>query len=374
MNLTQTGRVILERRGINMASRRAGMIPRGRANRGIRRLGRVTNRLNSPAMEQRPQRRARLEQRQSRLQERLTPRIERRLGRIDTRRDRIQGRLDSGELGPRRTKRLSGRLGRLDKRYDRLSGLIPRATEEEILPGEEEVVAEEEVYPEEAEPVDYSSEIENIMAGLFPKTGITDAQSYIKDTLQPSFDWAQSEGQDAMEAYFASRGLTGSGHESEQYRRFNTDLTNQFNDRALDLAGADLGRRQQSADRMYSMLRDEADRAERGEQNQFDNMMQVLQQMTALSPLQYGYGGAQTAAELESQLGQAGAGIIGSLYPTAPPASAFEVPAPFYPPFMGAPPVGPDTSGADSIQAQGDAATGAGYLDALSQLFAIFGQ
>ena len=344
---------------------KAGRFKSKRVRKGVNRLGRIQDRLADPDRNFSDEKRARLETRVGRLQDKFGSKIQRKQNRLDARADKLQGRIDSGNLSPKRTGLIQSRLDRVNKRNDRLGTInTPITTSNSVDTVEDvpEVVAPI-LTPEEEEKArrDYAAEISKIMQGLFPQTAVTDAQQYIQNSLQPTFDWEQEQGERALDRYYAAKGLTASGAEAEQNRRFQNELGATFRDRALTLASEDAERRQRAADRFYTMLNNEADRAQRGEENQFDNYLRTMELLTAQSPLRYGYDAAAATADLGTQYGRDAADIIAQLYARPAPATGGGGGGgsiPYIPPI----PPAPSTTTADLIASQGAATTDSNLL------------
>lgn len=242
--------------------------------------------------------------------------------------NRLQGRLDQGGLSDDRISNINNRLNRMSNRFGFKAPAVtkPAPTPTTTSP-------------------DVQGQMQDVMKSLFPQTSTFNAKDYIN---QDMYNWQQKQGQAGLDKYYASRGLSASGAEAEGNRNFLDKLGADTQATAYELAQADASRRQQSADRFYGLLRDNADRKMQGQQNQFDNMYSMYNLMLSQNPLSTGYQAA-------NQLGQnamagasgGGGGGGGSSYPA------------FQPQF----PSGPDYSNANYYDIFGGAASNSGWLN-----------
>lgn len=316
---------------------------------GVQKIGKIQDRLAAgkfkPANEQK------IADRLTGLQTKYTPRIDNKIAKIDNRLPKIQGRIDSGNFP-----NAQARFDRVTKRRAALEALKNPYTVK---------TPETPAGPPTPQPRDYQKEINGIMQGLFPQISQTNAMGYIKDSLQPVYDWQQQEGSKALDRYYAARGLTRSGAEDSGNIRFDNELMGRFTDTALKLSQQDADRKQTAANRLQQILSDEADRAQTGEQNQFDNLYRTIELMTRQSPLGQGYDAAQSSADLTAQYGSEIAGLLQSMYARPGPTGGGG-----YVPNAQR----PTGAAADIIQSQGDAATGSEFLGAAGNILAgIFG-
>jgi hypothetical protein len=329
-------------------------------NRGVRKLNRMQNRIDSGRLGERKLNRT--INRQTNLQGRLQPRIDRRYDKLQNRGTKLfnqhvgggdnENHLSPGDRGYNRVKNRYDRVaGRMKKLYPWTSQHAAANTPQVATPEEvpEGIYPNEEGFPgpyeenvnAENNPVDYQAQMDELMKGLFPTTTINDAHEYYQKGMQPLLDYTQGRQDKQMEQYFASRGLTGSGFEAQQFQDANSQLQGNFNKMAMDYAENDMSRRQQAADRLYGLMRDEADRAQRGEEHQWQKMYDSLNLMAQQSPLQYGYDAASTSAQLANQHGENIGALLSSQYPQMPPTSAFPGPGPM-PPYV--PPLTPPSN------------------------------
>lgn len=138
------------------------------------------------------------------------------------------------------------------------------------------------------------------LTALFPSIRAFEPENY---QGSPMYKFQQERGQDALNKYYASRGLTNSSAEA----RGNADFMAQL---GAQEAEANRNMAQLEAQRLQSMMESESQRRERYSNENWDRIYNVLQTMLAQSPFESGANAANSNAQLSAQLGDQLASIL----------------------------------------------------------------
>lgn len=176
-----------------------------------------------------------------------------------------------------------------------------------------------------------------------------------------AYNRANEQGSKQIAQLMSARGLLGAGKDLATNAEFQADL----NAKESERVNAYLG---QKADRLYGVLRDEADRAERSGNRASDSQLRLLEMALAQNPLQYGYNAANQLSGLTQDEAQQLAKYISSNYQTVRSGGGGGGVGPFVPPF----PTGPNMTAANLqgiMNSQASSNTGYNFLNsALSAL------
>jgi hypothetical protein len=151
-----------------------------------------------------------------------------------------------------------------------------------------------------------------------------------------AYNRANEQGSKQIAQLMSARGLLGAGKDLATNAEFQADL----NAKESERVNAYLG---QKADRLYGVLRDEADRAERSGNRASDSQLRLLEMALAQNPLQYGYNAANQLSGLTQEEAQQLAKYISSNYQTVRSGGGGGGVGPFVPPF----PTGPNMTAAN---------------------------
>lgn len=280
--------------------------------------------------------------RQSRLQEKLNP--------------FMQKKLASGKLNETQTNRINQRMGTATSP----SAKPPLTTPSGATPTTKPAMTSPAGGGADARWAEY-------MKALFPQTGGLDAEIDVnKIQANPYYQHQQKKGEEALTRYNASRGLTGSTAEVGQFGDFNADLLGREVESRRNYQQQEANRAQENAGRFFNLLDSNANRAERGSQNQFNNQLSLYEAMAGKSPLEYGYGAANSRADMLAGYGKDQAGFAAQNYARGNGGGGYR----------GVMPSGPDYSGIEMARAiqqgRNNQNQGSNYMDLAAGLFQAF--
>lgn len=350
-----------------MAVPRFGMFKNPVRQQGAQQIYKMQNRLNSGLVPE--DRIPRVSERLTGLQTKFTQPIQKKIDKFGNRISTLQGRLDGGTLNANQTQRVTDRLGRVTKRQGKLQGLLTPYGTQAPAPQEQTPVAQTpyvEQPPAQNSP-EYQKQIDDYMKALFPQTDAYNMDKYLT-AMEPARSYEEGRQTDALTKYMAAHGGRSSGFAAQKLQDQNAQIGADFNNRAFDYASQARNRDQGNAERLRGVLTDEAERAARGEQNNFDNRMRILENMLSQGQtlLGYGYGAAGQSANLTADYGKNRADLQSNEYMQMPPMGAFptgQTPTPgFVPPF----PSQPDQTNANIAGLVGGQSSSSGMLDAIS--------
>lgn len=175
-------------------------------------------------------------------------------------------------------------------------------------------------------------------------------------TQDPIYKFQKEQGLSELDQYLASKGLRQSGARDRAASRLIGQLGADAYGRQLNTAGAE-------ADRFERMTQNESGRLERAGQNQFNNLMSVLQLGASQSPMAYGYDATENSANMANAQGKTLASFLSQLYPRYSGGGGGGS-MPFIPPFASS----PDFSAADYAAIQGGSRNNAGWGNTISNL------
>jgi hypothetical protein len=178
------------------------------------------------------------------------------------------------------------------------------------------------------------------MKALFPQTSGMDANIDMNQLQEnPYYKQQQAKGEEALTRYNTARGLTNSTAEVKQFGDFNADLLGREFESKRQFQQQEADRAQGNAGRFFNLLDSDANRKERGAQNQFNNQLGLYNAMADQYPLEYGYGAANSRADMQNAYGQDRAAYAAQNY-SRPSSGGYQ----------GSMPSGPDYSGIDMMQ------------------------
>lgn len=234
----------------------------------------------------------------------------------------MQRKLDSGKLNTNQVNKVQNRMGMRTGPMPVASNVgVSGATNTTAQPGNDQWA--------------------NYMKALFPQTSGMDAAIDINQIQEnPYYQQQLKKGEEALTRYNAARGLTDSTNEVKQFADFNSDLLGREFESRRNYQQQEADRAQSNAGRFFNLLDSNANRAERGAQNQFENQLSLYNAMAGQSPLEYGYGAANSRADMQTGYGKDKAQFASQNY--ARPSGGG---------YQGYMPSGPDYSGIDMMQA-----------------------
>lgn len=194
--------------------------------------------------------------------------------------------------------------------------------------------------------------------GTFKSTYDFVPKDYAAD---PIYNWQKTEGLDSLAKLNSSRGLTGSGAELENNRKFLTELAAREGDRGLTQASTDAGRydtyAQNNANRQYMQGND-----------QWSRIMDILNYQQKNSPFNQAVAGLNQYGTLGMDQGKYDASVLASLFKKVGSSGGGGV-GPFIPPQ----PSGPDHTMSNLYAASSGQQNNQGYAsDILSGLASLF--
>ena len=203
----------------------------------------------------------------------------------------------------------------------------------------------------------------NYMKALFPQTGGIDQVVNVADIeANPYYQQKQAKGEDSITRYMASRGLTDSATERAKFGDMNAQLLGDEYQQQRNYKQQEADRAQGNAGRFFNLLDSNANRESTNSQNNFNNSLNLYKAMSANSPLEYGYGAANSLSSLDQGYYGDQASLAGQNYGRVSGAG-------YQAPFPGA----PDFSGIDMMEAinngQTSQNTGANWGDLAGGLF-----
>lgn len=172
---------------------------------------------------------------------------------------------------------------------------------------------------------------------LFPSQQAFEPTDY---NGSPLYKWQQQEGQKALNAVLAKRGLLDSGAEIQADTNFQNQLGAQEADKARGYA-------QNEADRYERMSENEANRRTNNQNSADDNLYKWTSLLLGQNPMQYASQGTGDYATATGNEAKMIASYLPQLYAHASGGGGGGGPGPFIPPF----PSGPDDSGINEIGA-----------------------
>lgn len=222
-----------------------------------------------------------------------------RLNKLQTKLNPImQRKIDSGKLSTGQVSKVQGRMGQPAAATDDLKVKPINTT-----PGGASATGGN------------NSQWANYMKALFPQTGGMDANIDINSIQEnPYYKQQQLKGEEAMTRYNAARGLTNSTAEVKQFGDFTNDLLGREFESRRNYQQQEADRAQQNSGRLFNMIDSDANRKERMGQNQFNNQLGLYQAMAGQSPLEYGYGAANSRSDMQNAYGQNSADFAAQNY------------------------------------------------------------
>lgn len=159
----------------------------------------------------------------------------------------------------------------------------------------------------------------NYMETLLPQTGGFESRDVEASKL---YDFRLKEGQKAMDRLNAARGTTDSNVEREGNLDLVARLTAEESDRLSRLQQQEADRAQVNAGRLWDMQAFESTRQDGLGQNQFNNLLSLLELQSRQNPMQYAYGAGGQLADAYTGYGKDRFNQISKNYsPVTPPPS-----------------------------------------------------
>lgn len=255
--------------------------------------------------------------------------------------NRLSGQLQSGTL----QKPMQNRITRL---FNSRNWTIPKAqaaTPAAAPATQPQVTAQ----PTSATTTTQSSDT----SALFPGYGtFTQAQA----EASPLFQNRLKTGQDALKAYYASKGLTNSGAENKGNADLVAQLTAEETDRAQRAAEAE-------ADRLMNMQQFEVNRQANAGNQQWSRIMDMLNFAQANSPMPAAVDMTGKSMDLTTRQGQAMAKYLADMYKRIYAPSGGGV-GPYIPPKAS----GPDYSNIDILGNLGSGSNTGGWISTLTDM------
>lgn len=171
----------------------------------------------------------------------------------------------------------------------------------------------------------------------------------------PIYKFQKEQGLSELDNYLASKGLRQSGARDRAASRLIGQLGSDAYKRQLDTAGTE-------ADRYERMTNNESGRLERAGQNQFNNLMSVLNLSASQSPMAAGYSATDSSANNAMKQGGTLADFLGQMYKKSI-ASGGGGGGAYTAPFPGS----PDFTQADYAAMQGNIKNKTGWTDLASK-------